>query len=150
MLTRWLGRWLARCLTSAVDTARAARSRGAVAATGLLLALIASFAPSSAWSRGPEPAQITVIEASRLPPEARDTLALIGRGGPYRHRQDDSTFGNRERLLPAQPRGYYREYTVETPGSRDRSARRIVAGGQPPVVFYYTDDHYRSFRRITE
>ncbi len=84
-----------------------------------------------------------------LPPEAIDTLRLIARGGPYPHRQDDGTFGNRERRLPPQPRGYYREYTVETPGSRDRGARRIIAGGRPPTEFFYTDDHYRSFRRFT-
>lgn len=84
-----------------------------------------------------------------LPPEAIDTLRLITRGGPYPYRQDDGTFGNRERRLPPQPRGYYREYTVETPGSRDRGARRIIAGGRPPTEFFYTDDHYRSFRRFT-
>jgi ribonuclease T1 len=84
-----------------------------------------------------------------LPPEAIDTLRLIARGGPYPHRQDDGVFGNRERRLPQQPRGYYREYTVETPGSRDRGARRIVSGGHPPVEYFYTDDHYRSFRRFT-
>lgn len=84
-----------------------------------------------------------------LPPEAIDTLQLIVRGGPYPYRQDDGVFGNRERRLPQQPRGYYREYTVETPGSPDRGARRIVSGGQPPVEYFYTDDHYRSFRRFT-
>ena len=84
-----------------------------------------------------------------LPPEAVDALRLIARGGPYPHRQDDGVFGNRERRLPQQPSGYYREYTVETPGSRDRGARRIVSGGQPPVEYFYTDDHYRSFRRFT-
>ncbi len=84
-----------------------------------------------------------------LPAEALDTLALIERGGPYPHRQDGATFQNRERRLPSQPRGYYREYTVRTPGSRDRGARRIVAGGHPPAEFFYTDDHYRSFRRFT-
>lgn len=84
-----------------------------------------------------------------LPPEAIDTLQAIARGGPYPYRQDDGVFGNRERRLPSQPRGYYREYTVETPGSRDRGARRIVAGGRPPTEYFYTDDHYRSFRRFT-
>jgi guanyl-specific ribonuclease Sa len=84
-----------------------------------------------------------------LPPEAIDTLKLIARGGPYPYRQDDGVFRNRERLLPPQPRGYYREYTVDTPGSHDRGARRIVTGGRPPVEYYYTDDHYRSFRRFT-
>lgn len=84
-----------------------------------------------------------------LPPEAIDTLRLIERGGPYPFRQDDGVFGNRERRLPPQPRGYYREYTVQTPGSRDRGARRVIAGGRPPVEYFYTDDHYRSFRRFT-
>jgi ribonuclease T1 len=84
-----------------------------------------------------------------LPKEAIATLRLIERGGPYPYRQDDGVFQNRERKLPMQPRGYYREYTVKTPGSRDRGARRVVAGGQPPVEFFYTDDHYRSFRRFT-
>jgi guanyl-specific ribonuclease Sa len=83
-----------------------------------------------------------------LPPEAIATLALIQRGGPFPYRKDGTTFQNRERLLPAKPRGYYREYTVPTPGLRDRGARRIVAGGNPPEVFYYTADHYRSFRQI--
>lgn len=83
-----------------------------------------------------------------LPPEAHDTLRRIDAGGPYDHRQDGGTFQNRERLLPSRPRGYYREYTVETPGSRDRGARRIVTGGDPPVEFFYTEDHYRSFRRF--
>ena len=83
-----------------------------------------------------------------LPPEALDTLALIRRGGPFPYRKDGTVFQNRERVLPAMPRGYYREYTVPTPGSRDRGARRIVAGGNPPEVYYYTSDHYRSFRRI--
>ena len=85
---------------------------------------------------------------SFLPPEAIATLALIERGGPFPYDRDGTTFQNRERLLPDRPRGYYREYTVETPGSRDRGARRIVAGGQPPEVYYYTDDHYRSFRQL--
>ena len=84
-----------------------------------------------------------------LPPEAVDTLQRIARGGPFEHRQDGATFQNREQRLPAQARGYYREYTVETPGSRDRGARRIIAGGDPPVEYFYSDDHYRSFRRFT-
>jgi ribonuclease T1 len=84
-----------------------------------------------------------------LPAEAIDTLRLIERGGPYPYRQDDGVFGNREGRLPRQSRGYYREYTVETPGSRDRGARRIIAGGRPPAEYFYTDDHYDSFRRFT-
>ena len=81
-----------------------------------------------------------------LPAEAYRTLALIARGGPFPHRQDGQVFGNREGLLPKKPRGYYREYTVETPGAGHRAARRIVTGGQPPDTWYYTDDHYASFR----
>lgn len=84
-----------------------------------------------------------------LPGEARATLALILRGGPFPYSRDGTVFQNRERLLPLRERGYYREYTVPTPGARDRGARRIVAGGDPPEVFYYTPDHYRSFQRIS-
>ncbi len=83
-----------------------------------------------------------------LPLEARAMVARIANGGPYEHRQDGAVFGNYEGLLPAQPRGYYHEYTVETPGANSRGARRIITGGTPPAVWYYTDDHYRSFRRF--
>jgi guanyl-specific ribonuclease Sa len=85
---------------------------------------------------------------SFLPREAVATLAAIERGGPFPHQRDGSVFQNRERRLPDRARGYYREYTVETPGSHDRGARRIVSGGDPPEVYYYTDDHYRTFRQI--
>jgi ribonuclease T1 len=95
------------------------------------------------------------VRVAELPPEARQTLALIRKGGPFPYSKDGTTFGNRERILPAKAHGYYREYTVKTPGSRDRGARRIVAGhgkSAEPVAgeIYYTDDHYRSFRRILE
>lgn len=83
-----------------------------------------------------------------IPREAFDTLRLIEQGGPFPHRQDGGTFRNRERLLPLRERGWYREYTVRTPGERDRGARRIVTGGAPPSEFFYTADHYRSFRRF--
>lgn len=83
-----------------------------------------------------------------LPPEAIDTLRLIERGGPFPYPRDGVTFQNREHRLPERPRGYYREYTVPTPGSPDRGARRIIAGGDPPEVYYYTGDHYRSFRPV--
>lgn len=83
-----------------------------------------------------------------LPAEAHATIALIQRGGPFPHRQDGSVFFNREGRLPARPRGHYREYTVETPGLNHRGARRIVTGGQPPASWYYTDDHYDSFRQF--
>lgn len=106
----------------------------------LVAGLVACAPPAGSDSRLPSHAG--------LPPEALETLALIQRGGPFPYRKDGTTFQNRERLLPAKPRGYYREYTVPTPGARDRGARRIVAGGNPPEVFYYTADHYSSFRQI--
>jgi ribonuclease T1 len=83
-----------------------------------------------------------------LPAQARATVQRISHGGPFDHSQDGAVFGNYESLLPQQPRGYYHEYTVETPGARNRGARRIITGGTPPLVWYYTDDHYRSFRRF--
>ena len=86
------------------------------------------------------------IHVTDLPPEALDTLALIAAGGPFPYRQDGQTFGNREGLLPPRPSGSYREYTVETPGSPDRGARRIVVGDGTDA--YYTDDHYASFRYV--
>jgi ribonuclease T1 len=91
---------------------------------------------------------VAETQLSDLPPEARHTVALIKSGGPYPHAQDGKTFHNREKLLPRRERGYYREFTVKTPGARDRGARRIVAGRGGE--FYYTEDHYRSFRRIIE
>lgn len=94
------------------------------------------------------PAERPSVAADAIPREAFDTLALIERGGPFPHRQDHGVFQNRERLLPARERGWYREYTVRTPGERDRGARRIVTGGDPPSEYYYTADHYRSFRRF--
>jgi len=98
-----------------------------------------------AWARGPVP--IADVPVAALPAEARATLALIKAGGPFSYARDDSVFSNREQLLPPRRRGYYREYTVTTPGARDRGARRIVGGAGE---YYYTDDHYNSFRRIRE
>ncbi|WP_308424317.1 ribonuclease domain-containing protein [Deinococcus aerolatus] len=91
------------------------------------------------------------ISAGELPREGTQVLQTIERGGPFRYSRDGVTFGNRERLLPRQAGSYYREYTVPTPGERDRGARRIVCGGQPvtrTAECYYTADHYSSFRRI--
>lgn len=93
---------------------------------------------------GPLPA----VPVAELPPEARETLERIHRGGPFPYPKDGALFHNRERLLPVKPRNYYREYTVPTPGVRTRGARRIVVGAQGEA--YYTDDHYRSFKRIVE
>ncbi len=111
----------------------------------MLRRLVALLCVSLALSAA---ARDTAIAEASLPSEARETLRLIDRGGPFPYRRDGVTFHNRERRLPGQSPGYYREYTVPTPGSADRGARRIITGEQPPAVFYYTDDHYRSFRRI--
>lgn len=91
------------------------------------------------------------VALADLPPEARETDRLIRQGGPFPYRKDGSVFGNRERILPKQPRGHYREYTVDTPSSRDRGARRIVCGGdrpKDPEKCFYTADHYASFKSI--
>ena len=94
------------------------------------------------------PSGLPEVKASELPAEARQTLALIARGGPYPYSRDDVTFGNFERILPRKSAGYYREYTVRTLGESDRGARRIVAGEAGEK--YYTADHYNSFRFIIE
>ena len=89
---------------------------------------------------------LPTVRAADLPPEARRTLGLIARGGPYPYAKDGAVFSNFERLLPRKERGYYREYTVKTPGERDRGARRIVTGRDGEI--YWTDDHYESFREV--
>ncbi len=93
---------------------------------------------------------LATVAAADLPAQGRQTLQLIYDGGPFPYEKDGTVFGNRERLLPARQRGYYLEYTVKTPGARNRGARRIVCGGQPrtPDACYYTGDHYASFKRI--
>jgi ribonuclease T1 len=111
------------------------------------LALAASLGSASAREA------LDSIALAALPPEAQHTLLLIRQGGPFPYpRKDGSVFNNFEKLLPQKPRGHYREYTVPTPGARNRGARRIVAGSPPETSgeYYYTDDHYRSFRRIRE
>ncbi|MBW5486249.1 ribonuclease domain-containing protein [Streptomyces bambusae] len=107
----------------------------------------AASAPGVSAVRTPDWAEgMATVRASDLPRQARDTLALIDKGGPYPYRQDGAVFGNFEKLLPRQKRGYYHEFTVPTPGERDRGARRIVTGGGGE--FYYTDDHYDSFKAV--
>ena len=120
----------------------------------LLLATLALLAPAvDARDAPPASHEVRVDE---LPREARETLALIKQGGPFPYKKDGTVFGNREKRLPKQPRGYYTEYTVKTPHSRDRGARRIIAGRGETRDFatsgeyYYTDDHYDTFRRIRE
>jgi ribonuclease T1 len=108
---------------------------------------VSPAAPPKASARG-NPSDLAVVRESELPADGRSILALIRAGGPYRYSQDDQVFGNFERVLPRKDRGYYREYTVPTPGESDRGARRIVAGTGGEK--YYTDDHYETFRFIAE
>jgi len=103
--------------------------------------------PSSAPSVDPV-SGLRFVAVSELPKEAQDTLKLIDKGGPFPYNRDGVVFGNREKILPKRSNGYYHEYTVKTPGERDRGARRIVTGQSDER--YYTDDHYASFRRIAE
>jgi ribonuclease T1 len=120
---------------------------------GLAITVVAALLVSgAALAAGPLPVKGTVV-LGELPREAQATEALIRAGGPFSSGKDGSVFGNRERMLPAEPRGYYREYTVMTPGAVDRGARRIVCGGHKPTApesCYYTADHYASFRRIVQ
>ncbi len=90
---------------------------------------------------------LPVVRLADLPPQARQTVALIDAGGPFPYAKDGATFNNFEGVLPSRPRGYYREYTVKTPGERDRGARRIVTGDRDRELFY-TADHYESFARV--
>jgi len=104
-------------------------------------------------SHGLQPAQggpegLSVIAVAELPVEARDTLRAIKQGGPFAYPRDGVVFRNFERILPKQPRGYYREYTVKTPGAHNRGARRIISGAANE--YYYSADHYKTFKRIRE
>lgn len=133
------------------------RSRGALggllAALVLVVALLVVFLrPLSAEPSGPASADpdsgLPMVALATLPVEARETVALIDRGGPFPYAKDGAVFGNRERLLPARPNGFYREYTVPTPGEDDRGPRRIVTGDDGEQLFY-TADHYASFVRVS-
>ncbi len=113
---------------------------------------------SLAWAKGPAPVDAATLAngsadmaLADLPKQGRETYALILQGGPFAYDKDGTVFGNRERILPEQKRGYYREYTVKTPYARTRGAKRIVCGGSQPAqpqACYYSDDHYASFKRI--
>jgi ribonuclease T1 len=119
-----------------------------VAVSGWLSGGSPATSPRPADASRPERSTAPAAAHANLPAEALETLSAIERGGPFPHDRDGSVFQNREGLLPQRVRGYYREYTVPTPGAADRGARRIVSGGQPPEVYYYTADHYRTFQRI--
>lgn len=117
--------------------------------TGRVVTLVGLVLVAGAVQAGGTAA--ATVALAQLPPEAQATHHLILAGGPFPHVKDGTVFGNRERALPVQRRGFYHEYTVRTPGSRDRGARRIVCGGTSPtrpVACFYTGDHYATFRRI--
>jgi len=112
----------------------------------VLLAVLLWLPPAQAGQH--EQTGLPTIATTELSVEARDTLRAIKQGGPFAYPRDGAAFKNYERILPQQSRGYYREYTVKTPGTRNRGARRIVCG--EPVECYYTADHYQTFKRIRE
>jgi ribonuclease T1 len=122
--------------------------------TVMLTVLGTGFSPAMVQAKGSGVDSRTgTVVIDELPVQGRNVVKLIYQGGPFRYDKDGSVFGNREKLLPARNRSYYREYTVQTPGERSRGARRIVCGGFVPTVpdaCYYTDDHYASFRRIVQ
>ncbi|MBA2673218.1 ribonuclease [Ramlibacter sp.] len=123
------------------------------ALTSCLLSAILGTGPAQARGLTEPPGYGTAtIHVVELPRQGQETYERIRQGGPFRFDKDGTVFGNRERQLPAANRGFYREYTVVTPGSRDRGARRIVCGGpqRAPQSCYYTADHYASFRKIVE
>ncbi len=127
-------------------------------AAALVVALTATVGTFLVQARTPAPtplpgSAVASVAVTGLPVQGREVMEQIRQGGPFRYEKDGTVFGNRERLLPGQKRGYYREYTVPTPGLSHRGARRIVCGGQKPRVpdaCYYTEDHYSSFRLIVQ
>ena len=131
----WCNRWGAWGRTAAVA----------------LLTLSGAWAGVVAQAKTPVPVALQTVVRAELPAQAQTMMTLIEQGGPFKYDKDGTVFGNREKILPARQRGYYREYTVKTPGERSRGARRIVCGGQQPRspdACFYTDDHYGSFRQI--
>lgn len=125
-----------------------------LALTVMLTVLGTGFSPAMVQAKGSGiDSRTATVVFDELPVQGRKVVKLIYQGGPFRYDKDGSVFGNREKLLPASNRSYYREYTVPTPGERSRGARRIVCGGFVPTMpdaCYYTDDHYASFRRIVQ
>ncbi|TCO51936.1 ribonuclease T1 [Kribbella antiqua] len=131
-----------------INNPKAARIIAAVVIAMLVITLAASlFGCSAAKPNSTDPESgLTIVAVADLPSEAQQTLKLIDQGGPFPYSRDGVVFGNFEKILPKQDRGYYHEYTVKTPGESNRGARRIVTGKNGER--YYTDDHYKSFRRI--
>jgi len=114
----------------------------------VLALLVAAVACTPAAALAPK--EFAAVRLADLPAEARETMALIRRGGPFPYSKDGVVFGNYEKALPAQSRGFYHEYTVPTPRARNRGAKRIVCGGKSRELCYYSDDHYRSFKVVQE
>ena len=132
-----------------------AKQRAAGVSVGNLILLgLVAVSTSLVQAKGPLLSAATdTIAVTQLPVQGQDMMKLIYAGGPFKFDKDGVVFGNRERILPAKNRGFYREYTVKTPGERTRGARRIVCGGlQPttPEACFYSDDHYASFRKIAQ
>jgi ribonuclease T1 len=132
---------------------------GAAAGLALAAVLAASLSTMLVQARAPSSSSVfpgsavASVAYTGLPPQGQEVMEQIRQGGPFRYEKDGTVFGNRERLLPSQRRGYYREYTVPTPGLSHRGAKRIVCGGQQPRspdACYYTEDHYSSFRLIVQ
>ena len=132
--------------------ARVAAIKFALTSFLLAVAMTGGLAQARSHSDRRAEGKPALIQLAELPRQGRETYELIRQGGPFLFDKDGAVFGNRERMLPAERRGFYREYTVTTPGSRDRGARRIVCGGpaRAPHACYYTADHYASFRKIVE
>ncbi|MFG1908003.1 ribonuclease domain-containing protein [Kribbella sp. NPDC048928] len=136
-----------------INNPKTARIVAVVVIAMLVITLAASLfgcsADTKTGSTAVDPTSgLKYVAVADLPKEAQGTLKLIDQGGPYPYSRDGVVFGNLEKILPKHDRGYYHEYTVKTPGEKDRGARRIVTGNGDER--YYTDDHYKSFRRIAE
>ena len=131
-----------------INNPKTARIVAAVLIAMLIITLAASLfgcSPEKATDKDPV-SGLTFVAAADLPKEGQQTLELIDQGGPFPYKQDGAVFSNFEKILPGHDRGYYQEYTVKTPGEKDRGARRIVTGKGGER--YFTDDHYKSFRRV--
>jgi ribonuclease T1 len=130
------------------------RWMGAWTVSAVLLVAVSTFVVQARSPASSLPGSaVTSVAYAGLPVQGREVMTQIRQGGPFRYEKDGTVFGNRERLLPGQKRGYYREYTVPTPGLNHRGAKRIVCGGQRPRApddCFYTEDHYSSFRLIVQ
>ena len=153
----WQSAW-SQALISSVSKPTVGRVTRWLASAVLIGGLIGLAGTSLVQAKSPlngsaASSSLPTVELRQLPAQAQDVMGLITTGGPFKYDKDGTVFGNRERILPSEKRGFYREYTVKTPGEKSRGARRIVCGGlQPtsPDACFYTDDHYSSFRKIAK